>query len=219
MRHVHFGGERRRPDLHGSLALLCGLAWLAASPASVSAEELGSRRNLVFSAERLFGFYIDNTTIEAAGRDISDDKTVIGLGWSDRSSELTLPRLGIDYFLTSHFTLGGNVGFFSRTREGDTTTSFLLGLRGGYAIRLGHAVSLWPRVGFTYTSTNNEHVTSDTYTFALSIDAPFSFALTEGFAFTVGPCADIGFVAERADQDASQLIFGLMIGLTGWTNL
>lgn len=220
MRHVHLAGSRRQPRLcPWALALVGCLAYLANAPASVQAEELGSKRNLVFSAERLFGFYIDNLTIDTGPRDVSDDKTVIGLGWSNPSSSLTVPRLGIDYFLSSAFTLGGNVGFVSSNREGDTTTGFLLGVRGGYAVRLGHAVSLWPRVGFTYTSTAFEHVNSDTYTFALTLDAPFSFALTEGFAFMLGPCADIGFLAERADQDASQIVFGLMIGLGGWTNL
>lgn len=219
MLHIPSAGLRRRPHRRCSLAALCWLAYFATVPAGAQAEELGVRQNLVFAAERLFGFYIDNTTADAGARELSDHNTVIGLGWSHESSKLTVPRLGIDYFLTSSFTLGGNVGFFSRSHESNTTTGFILGLRAGYALRLGHAVSLWPRGGFTYTSTDEEHVASDTYTFALTIDAPFSFALTEGFAFTVGPCADIGFLAERRDLDVNQVVFGLMIGLAGWTNL
>jgi hypothetical protein len=210
-----------RPRLLLKLVLfwLCCVAGLAASPRSASAEELGTRQNLVFSAERLFGFYIDNETREANGRKYTTDRTVIGLGWSSPTSPLTLPRLGIDYFISSAFTLGGNVGFSSVTTDDNTATSFLIGLRAGYALRLGHSVSLWPRAGFTYTSTDFENTSADTYTFALSVDAPFTFALTEGFAFMIGPMLDVGFLAERGDQDASQIIFGLSIGLTGWTNL
>ena len=195
-----------------------------ALPARVYAEELTSRGNLVFSADRLFGLYFHNESQEVtANTTVKRDGSSIGLGWSfpvDRSY-LTIPRLGIDYFVTHGFTLGGSIGFWSGSDDdGDVTlTAFLLAARAGYALRLGHAVTFWPRGGFTYTTLSVEDSSADNYTFAVTVEAPFVFAITEGFAFTLGPNLDLGFLAERSSRDASATVFGLMAGLSGWTNL
>jgi hypothetical protein len=213
-------GSSRSPKLHLVVFALCSALWLAADPAHASAEELGSRGNLVFSAERLFGVYFDHESVELVnGGHEKHDWTTIAIGWAPPNSALTLPRLGIDYFLTKNFTLGGSIGFFSSTLNDNTTTGFLLAFRAGYALRLGHVVSLWPRAGFTYNNYSAESRSSNSYTFALTVDVPFCFALTEGFALTLGPVLDLGFLAERYDRDATETTFGLMFGLAGWTNL
>jgi len=193
-------------------------------PSRAFAEELGSRGNLVFSADRLFGLYFEHESVELTNNTSAKfDRTSIGLGWSlPRSrSLLTIPRLGIDYLLTNAFTLGGSVGFWSGNDDDDelTLTTFLLAARVGYVLRLGHVVSFWPRAGFTYTTLSVEDSSDDYYTFALTVEAPFVFAITEGFAFTLGPNLDLGFLAERRSRDASETVFGLMAGLSGWTNL
>lgn len=205
------------------LSVLTAL-WLAL-PARASAEELTSRGNLVFSADRLFGLYFAHESIEVTSNtSVETDRSSIGFGWSapiDRSL-LTIPRLGIDYFLTHGFTLGGSLGFWAGGLDDNddrTQTAFLLAARVGYALRLGHVVSLWPRGGFTYTTWGLEGSDTDFYTFALTVEAPFVFAITEGFAFTLGPNLDLGFLAERASADASATVFGVMAGLSGWTNL
>jgi hypothetical protein len=195
--------------------------WLAV-PTRAHAEELGSRGNLVFSADRLFGLYFTHLSIETSpNTDAQVDATSIGLGWTlSETSTLTIPRLGVDYFLSRAFTLGGSIGFWSGSPEDQLTrTAFLLAARVGYALRLSHSVSFWPRGGFTYTTVSVEDSNADNYTFAVTIEAPFVFAITEGFAFTVGPNLDLGFLAERASRDASETLFGLMVGLSGWTNL
>ena len=201
---------------------LCALAltsvtWLYA--AGAHAEELAERRNLVLSAERLFGFYINNVTVELNGRDDTTHQTVLGCGWSAASTALSTPRLGIDYLINDGLTLGGNIGFVSATRDGITSTGFLIGARIGYAVRLRHAVTLWPRGGLTYASVEPEGNARGLKTFALSFDVPFALSPTEGFAILLGPTLDLGVAGERGDLDASELLFGLMIGLCGWTGL
>lgn len=203
------------------LAVLFAL-WLALDPASAHAEELTSRGNLVFSADRLFGLYFDHVSVELpGGRTEKADQTLIGLGWSQPFSTglATQPRLGIDYFISHGFTLGGSIGFSSASTNDLTTTAFLLAVRAGYALRLGHSISFWPRGGFTYTTFSVEDSSLDHYTFGLTVEAPFVFALTEGFALTLGPNLDLGFLAERRSLDATETVFGLMFGLAGWTNL
>lgn len=201
--------------------LLCVfLAWISA-PALARAEELTTRGNLVLSAERLFGIYLDNVTIERGGRDDTIHHGVVGLGWSntDDDSTLAAPRLGVDYFISNEFTLGGNLGFISSTRAGTTRTSFMLGLRAGYALRLGHVVTIWPRGGLGFRFTSIEGAPSDSHLMTFGVEVPFAFALTEGFAITAGPTLDIGFSGKTFGADSSELLFGLMIGLSGWFGL
>jgi len=207
---------RRSAASFCTLLLTC-LVWLSASEAR--AEELVSRQNLVFSAERLFGFFIDNVTVERNGRDDTTHHTVFGVGWSDSPTLLSTPRLGIDYFLGPGLTLGGNLGFVSATTAGLTTIGVLLGARVGYALRLGHSVTLWPRGGLTFVSAEPEGAISGDKMFALAFDVPFAFSPAEGFAFLVGPTLDLGVAGERGELDSSELLFGLMIGLCGWTGL
>jgi hypothetical protein len=78
---------------------------------------------------------------------------------------------------------------------------------------------LWPRGGIAYSSLEPEGNVPGTKVFALSFEVPFAFAPTEGFAFLVGPTLDLGIAGKRGDADASELLFGLMIGLCGWTGL
>jgi hypothetical protein len=220
MSRVPSVGLCHRPAVHVVVLLLCAALWLACAPTRACAEEIGTRRNLVFSAERLFGVYFDHTSYERNNLDVDNDSTVIGLGWAGNpTSALVTPRLGIDFFLGNAFTLGGSLGFYSGTTNDYTITSFLLAFRAGYALRLGHSVTLWPRGGFSYVTTSGEDSARDNYTFALTVDAPFVFSLTEGFAITLGPTFDLGFLAEYQSFDATQTVFGLMFGLSGWTNL
>jgi hypothetical protein len=199
------------------LLALCAASWL---PAHAHAEELGTNGNLVFSAERLFGIYFEHESTELTrNTSLEIDRSVVGFGWSAPTIGVMTPRLGIDYFLTRAFTLGGSIGFWSGSTEDITRTAFLFAMRAGYMLRLGHTVSLWPRGGFTYNTYSVENSSADNYTFALTVEAPFCFALTEGFALTLGPTLDLGFLAERDSRDASQTVFGLMFGLAGWTNL
>ena len=211
---------QRVPALHLLTLLVSATLWLAA-PASASAEELTSHGNLVFSAERFFGVYFDHESVELTnGLDAKYDTTGISLGWSHPGRGLLMiPRLGIDYFLSRNLTLGGNLGIFNISYDDYSVTAFLLALRIGYALRLGHVVSLWPRAGFTFTSGALDRGNADYYNFGLTVDAPFAFALTEGFAFTLGPVLDFAFLAKHNDRDASEVAFGVMAGLTGWTNL
>jgi hypothetical protein len=195
---------------------------LAMSCSTVAhAEELGTRHNFVLSGERLFGFYIDNQTHETGSRDETSHHTVFGLGWSGSPTLLPLatPRLGVDYFVTDGFTLGGNIGFFTHTLDGTTFTGFLLALRAGYALRLGHAVSLWPRGGLSFMLLDRENAPHDVHLFTVTLEAPFMFALTEGFAITAGPVLDLGFAGEDVGITYRDLLFGVMIGLSGWINL
>ena len=204
-----------------SIALcLLALTTLGMSSA-VHAEELGTKGNLVISAERLFGVYIDNQSYDRGNApDGEDNHTVFGIGWSSpAASALTTPRVGIDYFLTGAFTLGGNFGFSSHNVDAGgnasaTVNSLLFAARAGYALRLGHAISFWPRGGLTYISS-----TGDNHVLSITVDAPFTLSPSEGFAILGGPLLELGLIGQRNNANATEIVFGLMFGLAGWVGL
>jgi hypothetical protein len=210
--------RRARTTSARAVLVLLGLYVLGYSlPAR--AEEIGHKGNLVISAERLFGIYIDNQSVDrGAAPDRVDDHTVFGLGWGNASGTLTTPRLGIDYFLTDALTLGGNFGFFSHNidvgNQSATVTGVLFAARVGYALRLGHAVSFWPRGGLTYTT-----LSGGSNILALTVDAPFTLSPSEGFAILAGPVLDLGLTGKENGANYSEVLFGLMVGLAGWTGL
>jgi hypothetical protein len=197
----------------------CALALCTLTAAAAHAEELGEKQNIVFSGERLFGFYVDNQSAS-----VHRDHTVFAFGWQNNaSSALTAPRLGVDYFITRALTLGGNIGIVSHNqvigRASTTSTGVLFGARVGYAFRLGHAVSFWPRAGLTYATVSTDGVAGDAHVFSLSIDAPFTFAPSENFAILLGPCLEVGMLGKENGSDYSEVMFGVMIGLAGWVGL
>jgi hypothetical protein len=200
-------------------AMCCAGLVAAARPDRARAEELGNRGNLVFGAERLFGFYLDKQSSDVGGRSLHNDSTVVGLGWGNSVSMLTTPRLGADYFLTDNFSLGGNLGFVSTSGDAPTSTGVLFGARAGYALRLSHAVAFWPRAGLTYASVSVQGSPDSWNVFALTLDAPFTIAPSEGFAFTAGPVLDLGFTGAQFGPDYTEVLFGLMFGLSGWLSL
>jgi hypothetical protein len=213
-------GDRRARALW--VSCLLGVCTLVAAKAS--AEELGEKQNIVFSGERLFGFYIDNQSVGNGSNDVHRDHTVFAFGWQDsQDSTLTVPRLGIDYFVTRSITLGGNIGLFSHHqdvgRSSSTSTGVLFGARVGYAFRLSHAVSFWPRAGLTYTTVSTNGFSGDAHVFSLSLDAPFTFAPSENFAILLGPCLEIGMLGKQNGDDYGEILFGVMIGLAGWVGL
>ena len=222
MRTSAVAGVRRAEAIgsgntRAALSLLaCTLLW----PEATRAEELGTQYNLTFAAERLFGLYIDNQSVG----DNDVDYSVVALGWNRQasSSSLSTPRLGVDFFLTDGFTVGGVLGFFSHNQDArgtsNTTTGVLFGARAGYALRLGHAVSFWPRGGFTYATVNSD-AGADQHLFALTIDAPFTLSPAEHVAILAGPVLELVLTGKQSRIDYDEVLFGLMLGLTGWVGL
>ena len=195
-----------------TLALICSAA------AHVSAQELTRPRNLVFSAERVFGFYLDKRNTEYDnGVDSDDDQTVIGIGWGpSQIGFLNTPRLGVDYFIDEHLTLGGNFGFASLSSEGFDTVGILLAGRVGYALRITNEIAFWPRGGLTFAVFTGD---GDSNVFGLTLDGMFSLAVAGGWSFLAGPVFDLGFVGSSGNADYTEFLFGIMFGLEGHIEL
>jgi hypothetical protein len=211
--HPHFRNAQSQSASLRAIATLLFIACVALSN-SASAQELLGQGHLVFGAERLFGFYLDKQSYDPGG---DPDTTVVGIGWSldNTTALLSIPRIGVDYFIDEHLTIGGSFGLASVSVENDDALGILLAARVGYALRLTHSIAFWPRGGLTFATLGGD---ADLSVFGLTLEGMFEFMPTDGWAFTAGPILDFGFTGSGPadDQDHSEILIGIMFGLTGW---
>ena len=193
-------------------------------PALAHAQELGSKGDAVFSADRLMGVSGTHVRREIGpGPNVYDnDWTSISFGWRGNPdlSPFDVPRFSFDYVIFEHFSIGGSLGYVSLAPDdGNDVSAFLVAARVGYAYAFGRVVGIWPRGGFTYHTFNVDDNYDDNG-FALTLECPFTFSPATHFAFHVGPTFDIDMFGERdtpvADGDVRFRTFGLNAGILGW---
>jgi len=209
-------------------ALTMSLCFLA--PALAAAQEIGSKGDVVFSAERLMG--ISGTHAYTQGdpspNDYDNDWTGFSFGWrgpisADGLAPFDVPRLAFDYLVIDHLSIGGSLGYASLSPDGNgqnDVSMFMLAPRVGYLHSFGRVVAIWPRGGFTYHSASFDPG-YDESGFALSLECAFTFSPVEHFAFQVGPTFDIDMFGEQhspgdPDRDRKYRAFGINAGLLGW---
>lgn len=204
-----------RSAFHGrGLAIATTFALcLMASAGSAQSGEIGTPGTLVFGAERLFGIYFSHQSMEGVGDvEYELDAFVFGVGWSANASPLTIPRVGGDYFLDEHLTVGGNLGLYVAGGDADDTGVYVGG-RVGYSLRLSHEISFWPRGGIAFAAAE------ETSAFVINLEGMFTLSPAENWAVLAGPVLDLGLAGERNDDDYSEILFGIMVGMVGWFNL
>jgi hypothetical protein len=221
--------------------------WTASSAsAQVPAGDFGQRGQFIVSADRLFPLFSythfsQDAFAPGAGNTKQTNfanQTSISLLWGSASGPalgpagsaipsasaiqtfFTVPRVGVDYVLAHHvtvggdaaiyFTLGGNAGADTTNNAGVTTTSsngtpsvlvFGLAPRGGYILTLNDMFSLWLRGGFSYFISSlkntagpaNAQITTTftTNQFALDLDPQLVITPFPHVGFTAGVTADI----------------------------
>jgi hypothetical protein len=203
---------------------LCGLLAFAALTLSGTAfaQEIGDKRTLAFSADRMFGIYQTHLEIDAGPFEQDVDEFELGFMWQDtpRVVPYTMPRMGVDYFIGEHLSLGGTIAYatasFGDDDDGDRS-ALLFAPRIGGAWMLGSVVGVWVRGGIEYFSYGED---ADAHQFALFGEVPFIFKPADNWAFTVGPTFDFGFAGEAGDDnDLRTTSFGLSVGMLGWLGL
>jgi hypothetical protein len=168
-------------------------AWVSPSFA-----QMGERAKVSFAADRLMGIYI----FRGDGRD-----TAFSIGGPPAYHAYLLPRLGIDFFIIDHLSIGGSFVFYNTGSD----SHFLLSPRVGYAIDFSRAFGFWPRGGFTYR--NDDFDRGDNDEFALTLEAMFYGSPVDHFAFIFGPAFDVGIAGDREESRN----FGIItFGVLGW---
>jgi hypothetical protein len=179
---------------------LIGTAVLASVTAfaAPSFAQFGARAKVSFAADRLMGIYI----LRGEARD-----TTFGIGGPAAFHPYMLPRLGLDFFVIDHLSIGGSLWWYSR----DDNSNFLFSPRVGYAIDFSRSFGFWPRGGLTFRS--NDVGPFDDDEFALTFEAMFYGAPAEHFAFIFGPVFDIGIAG---DGNEASNVGILTFGILGW---
>jgi len=216
---------------HTLSALVVSLGLLV--PALASAQELGSKGDAIFSAERMMGIVGTHRVDEfpAPVGDVETDWTSISFGWrgSPELSPFDVPRFAFDYLVIDHLSIGGSLGYNSISPDGDDnsfgsdrdSSQFLFAARVGYLHSFGDVVAIWPRGGLTYHSASVDDFLS-TSGLALTLECPFTFSPTRHFAFHIGPTVDVDMFGEvdpdgpGTDRDFRYRAIGLNAGLLGW---
>ncbi len=183
----------------GALALLLS--------SSAFAQSFGEKGQLAISAERLFGYVHNSSTTTFNGQDSTtktDSFTLLSSTLAPAASgagglAYSQPRVAGDYFIIDHLSLGAALGYshvsFSRPATANTDIetsgdSWTFAPRVGYSFLFNDNIGIWPRGGFTYRSFGSGN--DGGHVFALTIEAPFTFAFIPHVVFTAGPTLDLG---------------------------
>lgn len=193
--------------------------------------EFAEKKTLAFSADRLFGTYITRMEVDNGPFDYLDSEGLeFGLLWQGPGrTPYPVSRLGVDYFVIDHLSIGGTVAFFQADLDDDdddSRTGFLFGPRVGGSWMFNDWAGIWPRGGLHYYSLNEDWGGGDASATQLVFNAECVFVLApaDNWAFTVGPAFDIGITGEAdfpgEDLDLTWHSFGLITaGITGYINL
>lgn len=192
-------------------AALCGLSLTTLCP-DAFAQQLGRPRDVVISAERLFGIYGVSRNYEGVDNDLDPDDFSAGfLMQGAHLSPVTVPRVAIDVFIIERLSLGGSLGLYSNDINNGTGAVF--SPRVGYSFAFNQNFGFWPKAGFTYYSLNNP----DRHHFSLSLEGAFVFMPNPAVGFTATPFFDLGLSGEDEtgpnDIDYVDRVGGVVLGM------
>jgi hypothetical protein len=196
--------------------VILGLGLSVSEASAQGFPEFGHAGTVALGAERLMGLSFASAKTESASSNITYFSV---LGSPAHATPYDVPRITFDYFVAQSFSMGTGLTVASIAPEqGDNTTFVAFSPRLGAGIPAGAGAGVWFRGGITYYST-----TSGDYGInglGLNLDAMFAIAITQSFAFTFGPVADIGLsgTADLPGGEADYKFsgFGANAGLAGF---
>jgi len=170
------------------------------------------------SPSGVFGERAQLTISTDAGLSISSTSTS---GVDGSTTELTL-RPALDYFLANNVSLGGFIGLDYKSTSGAHKTSFAIGPRVGYNLAFSELFSFWPKLGFSYSTSNTSAdsslpagTTADAAVsgshLALNVFAPVMFHPVRHFFLGFGPALDTDLTGQ-----AKQTTIAGRLTIGGW---
>jgi hypothetical protein len=209
---------------------VCALAFVAAFGvlAHAEAQQLGTKGDAIFGAERIFGIRGERYTIDnpAPVENTEIDTTSITFGFA-RTQDLTynIPRIAFDYMIIDKLSIGGALLYSNldvEDEDGDDASiaDFEISPRVGYLHMFGDVIGIWPRGGLSYHSTSLENSFHAT-TIALNIECMFPIVVRPHFGFLVGLAFDQSLTGnvdpdDGPDMDLMMRSIGLQAGMFGW---
>jgi hypothetical protein len=210
------------------LSVLALATWSGAALAQTRDFTKGT---FAIGAERMSGFIHGkatterNTPVGKVSASRSEDRfSLMGM---ETTGPWNLPRIGLDYFIIDHLSLGGTL----YVGTGNDVTNVLFAPRVGYAIMFNDTVGLWPRggIGYFHHSFSDNNGDDNNHFFNLDLECHLVIAFANGFGMTIGPVIDLSFQGSgtttanlgpvgrpQNDYDQSYTSFGLDLGIFGW---
>jgi hypothetical protein len=233
--------------LRGIIAAAATTSLLLAAT-SASAQDAGggfaTKGQFIISADRLVPLFsytnnkITDNTVNPSQSYSTTSTTIsllpnlqgIGLAAGQNQAVVTgsfynTPRVGFDYAVIDHLTIGGSIAFATTLGASETVsrgagsqsndvakgTYFAIAPRIGYAIPLTDQFTFWPRGGLSF---NLAHVsypdetqgnitvqhTANLSLWALSLEPMFVFTPVNHFGFYAGPVLDIPLTGSASDH-------------------
>jgi hypothetical protein len=127
------------------------------------------------------------------------------------TTRLTLSP-GADFFVMDNLSVGAFIALQYLSVGDSSTTRFDIGPRVGYNITLSDLISIWPKIGLSFTSFDSDD--SDNTGIALNLFAPLMIHPATHFFLGVGPFLDVGLSGDDKDT-----IIGLRLTVGGWLEL
>jgi hypothetical protein len=152
---------------------------------------------------------------------ISSDASLVIQHSSTKTTTIQLAPAA-DFFVIRELSIGGFIGFdYSKTGSSDASR-FSIGPRVGYNIPLSDMVSLWPKIGFSYSHTSvSTDVTITRGTtlvaattgdaFALNLFVPIMLHPAKHFFAGFGP-----FLDTDLSGDNKVTVYGGKLTIGGW---
>ncbi len=210
-------------------------------------DNIGEEMQFVFGVDRVMGVAFDRKTITPPSpqKETTYKSTTIALFGMQAAESGMLPRLGLDYFVVESVSVGGSLLYIHQStsaesdgnsQDGDTTSTFGISPRVGYAMQFDETFSFWPRAGITYVSRSTETPadpanpgSGSTDKFSgldLTIEGMFGISPFSHFAILVGPYLDLGLSGTHSvepdtgtappDEDAKITSYGLTTSIVGY---
>jgi len=138
----------------------------------------------------------------------------------DGSTTTITLRPAVDYFIANNLSLGGFIGLDYVKASGSHATTFAIGPRVGYNLAFSDRFSVWPKLGFSYSSTdvstdvptgpNTETSTGASGShIALNVFVPVMFHPVPHFFLGFGPALDTDLSGDaRVTTIAGRLTIG-----------
>ena len=150
---------------------------------------------------------------------ISSDAALSITHYSPGDTTTITLQPAVDYFVIPNLSVGGFIGLDYTTTESTTTVRFGIGPRVGYNVTLSDMLSIWPKVGFSFSTTNTEvdgdnSDNNDNTAIALNLFVPFMFHPATHFFAGFGP-----FLDTDLSGDDKVTAFGLKLTLGGWIEM
>ena len=222
-------------------------------PQRKNVDNVGEDGQFIFAIERVTALNFDRVKIsytdETTDTDIdsSAKTTNLSLLGVDPSSPAQLPRFALDYVIASGVTIGGSLMFVTRSLSEDDVTvvppgtrqdgsTFLAGVRAGYAFPFDETFGIWPRAGLSYALATASYDSVDddgestefsakTHYFDLNLEILAVISPVEHIAIMAGPYLDLGLGGKfKLDQDGREIdsrnanltSFGLVVHAGGY---